>query len=189
MNWKRMMLAAVLGLGVSAVAHADAPGIRGEYDKSLADVQDKLVSLAKATPEKKYAWRPAKGVRSISEVYMHVAGGNYMFPTFNGVKAPESISPEMEKTVTDKAKIVATLEDSFKHLRAAIDATPEADLDKQVKTFLGDMSVRSVYLLAVAHAHEHLGQSIAYARMNGITPPWSVESPKTDAKGKAADSK
>ncbi len=194
MKWNRMLMAAVLGLAVSSAANADdVTGIRGDLVKSITDVQDKLVSLAKVTPEKKFMWRPAKGVRSIGEVYMHVAGGNYMFPSFNGVKPPDGMGPDMEKNSTDKAKVIDALEDSFKHIRRAIENTPEADLDKQIKAFGGDMSVRAMYVTAVTHQHEHLGQSIAYARMNGITPPWSMDTPKAGNKKtvekKAADSK
>jgi hypothetical protein len=136
MKWNRVLMAAVLGTAVTMTAsHADVAGVRGEYLKSLADVEQKAVSLAEATPDKKFAWRPAKGVRSISEVYMHMVGANFILPTFAGIKAPDGMSPEMEKTVTDKAKVVETLKTSFSHLKKAIEDTPDADLDKQVKTF------------------------------------------------------
>ena len=119
---------------------------------------------------------------------MHMVGANFILPTFAGVKAPDGMSPEMEKSVTDKAKVVETLKTSFVHLKKAIEDTPDADLDKQVKTFLGEMSVRSVYLVAVNHGHEHLGQSIAYARMNSITPPWTAaEEAAAKAKKDAKD--
>jgi uncharacterized damage-inducible protein DinB len=185
MSWNRILVVAALGVVAStSVVRANAvPGIRGEYLESLADAETKLVSLAKAMPDKKYTWRPAKGVRSVSEVFMHVAGANFIYPSFNGVKPPESIEPDMEKNVIAKDQVVATLEKSFAHLRAAITSTPDSDLDKTVKTFLGDMSVRALYLLATTHAHEHLGQSIAYARVNGVTPPWTAEQ---EAKDKAA---
>ena len=175
MNWNRMLVATALSVVASATsAHAAASGIRGEYLKSISEVEDKAVQLAEATPDKKYAWRPAKGVRSVSEVYMHMAGANFILPSFAGVKAPEGLSPEMEKTVTEKAKVVESLKASFAHVKQAIEGTPDADLDNQVKTFLGEMSVRNLYLLAVNHGHEHLGQSSAYARMSGITPPWTA---------------
>ena len=184
-----MLGAAILGLAaaVPPARAADVPGIRGDYLRSIADVEQKLVSLAEATPQRKFFWRPMKGVRSISEVYMHVAGANYIIPTYAGVKAPPDITPEMEKSVTDKARVIEALKDSFDHLREAITNTPDADLDKRVQTFAGEMSVRELYLLVVAHGHEHLGQSIAYARENGITPPWTAAE---EAKAKAlADAK
>jgi uncharacterized damage-inducible protein DinB len=181
-------VAALAAVAVVAVAGTALADIRSEYITNIKDVEEKIISLAKATPEKKFTWRPAKGVRSISEVYMHVVGANYVLPSFCGVKPPDGISPEMEKSVTAKAQVVEHLESSFKHLRAAIENTPEADLDKMVKTFLGDMSERAVYLLAVSHGHEHLGQSIAYARVNGVTPPWTAAD-EAKAKQKAAAEK
>ncbi len=177
MKWNRVLTVAFMGVAAAmSHAHADTAGIRGEYIKSIADVEQKAVSLAEATPDKKFAWRPGKGVRSVSEVYMHMAGANFILPSFAGVKAPEGMSPEMEKTVTDKAKVVEALKASFAHVKKSIEDTPDADLDNTVKTFLGEMSVRSLYLVAVNHGHEHLGQSIAYARMNGVTPPWTAAS-------------
>jgi len=189
MKWNRALIAGVVGIVASMTpVHADTSGIRGEYLKSLADVEQKAVSLAEATPDKKFAWRPGKGVRSVSEVFMHMAGANFILPSFAGVKAPEGLSPEMEKTVTDKAKVVESLRSSFTHVKQAIENTADADLDRTVKTFLGEMSVRSLYLLAVNHGHEHLGQSIAYARMNGVTPPWTAAE-EAEAKKKADEKK
>lgn len=176
MKWNRALTVAIMGVVVTmSHAQADTEGIRGEYLKSIADVEQKAVSLAEATPDKKFAWRPGKGVRSVSEVYMHMAGANFILPSFAGIKAPEGLSPEMEKTVTEKAKVVESLKSSFAHVKKAIEDTPDANLDNVVKTFLGEMSVRSLYLVAVNHGHEHLGQSIAYARMSGVTPPWTAE--------------
>jgi uncharacterized damage-inducible protein DinB len=174
MRWSALL--AMLTLVVAPVsAHAaDVAGIRGEYLASIADAEDKLVRLAESTPAKKFAWRPSKGVRSTSEVFMHVAGANYVLPSFAGHKPPEGITPEMEKTVSDKAKVVATLKESFAHLRASIEKTADGDLDRKVKTWMGEVSVRQLYLMAVTHGHEHLGQSIAYARMSGVTPPWTA---------------
>lgn len=176
-----MLACAGLALAGTAAAHDAAPAsnmgaaIRAEFKKNLADTQDKILKLAKATPAEKYSWRPAEGVRSVSEVYMHIVGGNYFLPSFTGTagKMPEWLTRDAEKTITDKAKVTEALEASFAHLNAALDAATDDKLDVKVKTFLGEQSVREVYLLAVTHAHEHLGQSIAYARMNGIAPPWS----------------
>ena len=86
----------------------------------------------------------------------------------------DGVTRDSEKTVTDKAKIVDLLQKSIANARAAGMGVSEADLDKKVKTFGGrEMTERQVLLLILTHMHEHLGQSIAYARTNGITPPWS----------------
>jgi len=110
-------------------------------------------------------------------VLVHVVGGNYLLPTFAGVKAPADAPPESgESTITDKAQIVTMLQRSTEHVRAAIRAMSDADLDKPATMFGQKTTNRGVYLGAVTHAHEHLGQLIAYARSLGITPPWSVAS-------------
>jgi uncharacterized damage-inducible protein DinB len=152
----------------------------------LSDVEKKLAALAEATPQEKYAWRPAPGVRSISEVYMHVAGGNYFLTTFLGAKMPEGFSRDMEKTVTEKAKVVEAMKKSFDHARKAVEATPDSDLDKKVKVFGQEPSERMLLIWLVSHGHEHLGQSIAYARTNGIAPPWSEGPPPAPEKKPAA---
>ena len=108
---------------------------------------------------------------------MHLVGANYMLPGFAGVKAPEGITPGMEKSVTEKAAVIAAMKKSFEHLRGAIAATKDTDLDNPVKFFGMESTVRGLYLVVANHEHEHLGQSIAYARMNGIVPPWSMPKP------------
>jgi uncharacterized damage-inducible protein DinB len=149
---------------------APMTGFRAEFLANLDDVEEKIMELAESTPADRYGWRPANDVRSISEVYMHVAGGNYFLATFLGVPAPKS-QRDLEKTVTKKADVVAELQKSFEHLRTA--ATKTNDLEKQVKIFGNTTTHRGVLVTILSHLHEHLGQSIAYARMNGVTPPWS----------------
>lgn len=150
----------------------EAKGVHGDFLKNLDDTAKKIISLAEAVPADKYTWRPAEGVRSISEVYMHIAGANYMIPTGLGAKPPAGIARDMEKTVTDKAKVVEQLKQSFDHLRKAIVSAD--DLAKPAKLFNRDSTNGGVELLIVTHLHEHLGQSIAYARMNKVIPPWSA---------------
>ena len=169
---------------VAPAAFAQAPsaaaptGFRGEFLAQQAYVEKEILGLAEATPEGKYGWRPAPGVRSISEVYIHLAGGNYLLGGFAGIKPPAGLDKEMEKNVTEKAKVIDELKKSFAHLRAGIAATTDADLDKPVKFFGTDSTVRGVLLTVANHEHEHLGQTIAYARMNGIVPPWTAEQQK-----------
>jgi uncharacterized damage-inducible protein DinB len=151
-----------------------ASGLRGELVKQCNELEKKLVDLAQAVPQEKYSWRPMEGVRSVSEVYMHVVGANYLFPSFVGVKQPEGLSRDMEKTVTEKAKVVEMLKKSFGYLSQAILSKSDADLDKPAKLFGQETTVRDVLLTAVTHMHEHLGQSIAYARMIGVVPPWTA---------------
>lgn len=180
---KRMvLLLAVVVLPAVALARsqnaprpaAPAPkqGFRAEFFANLDEVEEKILSLAEITPADKFSWRPAPGVRSTSEVFMHVAGGNYFLATFIGTKAPAR-NGDMESKVTAKADVVAELKKSFQHLRSAVSATSDADLEKSVKMFGNQTTYRGVQLTMLNHLHEHLGQAIAYARMNGVVPPWS----------------
>ena len=151
-------------------AAAPMNGFRAEFFSNLDEVEEKILDLADKTPADKFAWRPAPGVRSISEVYMHIAGGNYFLATFLGVPPPRTA--DLEKTVTKKADVIAELKRSFEHLRSAVSRTE--DLEKQVKMFGNNMTThRGVMMTMLSHLHEHLGQSIAYGRMNGVIPPWS----------------
>jgi uncharacterized damage-inducible protein DinB len=171
-------------IGATAVARGAEPtaaptGFRAEFIAEVDSIGKKLTNLAGAIPQEKYGWRPAPGIRSVSEVYVHVAGGNYLLPSFMGVKVPEGISREMEKTVTEKAKVIETLKKSLEHVRSVAENMSDADLDKKVKFFGREMTQRALMVVTLNHMHEHLGQSIAYARMNGVAPPWSegAESP------------
>ena len=181
---RRLSILSLLSLmSLPAFAHEEAkatPGgaggdIRAEILWQIADAEKKLTALAEAMPAEKYGWRPAEKIRSVGEVFMHVAGGNYFLPTFWGVKVPEGIKPrEFEPSGGDKAKVLATMKASFEHARNAIKNAPEADLGKAIKLFGNDSTIRQAMLVVATHNHEHLGQSIAYARMNGVAPPWSA---------------
>ena len=165
-------------LAPAAVRASDppAPGsFRAELGIQINDLEKKLVSLAEAVPAEKYAWRPGEGVRSISEVFAHIAQANYMFPSLLGVKVPDGIGNDLEKKLTRKRDVVPALKQSFLHLRSAIGGLTDADLEKPAKLFQRESSVMGAYYLATGHLHEHLGQSIAYARMNGVVPPWTAE--------------
>ncbi len=147
-------------------------GFRAEFLTDVADLQKKSVSLAKAIPQEKYSWRPAEGVRSISEVYGHTAGGTYFLATFLGEQPPANMPKDIEK-ITDKATLVAELQKSFEYIQAVMKKTSDADLDKPVVMLGSPTTVRGVFVTILNHLHEHLGQSVAYARMNKVVPPWS----------------
>jgi uncharacterized damage-inducible protein DinB len=141
----------------------------------IDEAQKKLVALAEATPADKFGWRPGQGVRSVGEVYAHVSGANYFLPTFWGSKVPDGVDPRgFEKDGGDKAKTIDTLKKSFDHLKQQVQTLSQADLDKKIKMFGHDATVRDAVLVLATHGHEHLGQAIAYARSNGIVPPWSA---------------
>ena len=151
-------------------------GVRGDMLMWIGDAEEKLESLAEAIPEAKYSWRPGKGVRSTGEVFMHVAAANYGLPTFLGVPAPEGFAFQTyEKSLTKKADIQKALSGSFDHMKGALMKASDEDLDKPAEFFGMKTTVRGGYMLLLSHAHEHLGQSIAYARTNAIVPPWTAK--------------
>jgi uncharacterized damage-inducible protein DinB len=152
-----------------------AAALRQAAVEQIAGAREELVALAGAIPADKYSWRPRDGVRSVGEVYMHLANANYLLPTFWGVQPPAGLDRRgLEKQGGDKAKVLAALNQSFDHLRQAIEALPDASLGKSINFFGRQVTLAWVLMQTVAHAHEHLGQSIAYARMNGVAPPWSA---------------
>jgi uncharacterized damage-inducible protein DinB len=158
------------------------PGLTGYRSEVLAEVmiqEDKFTRLAEAIPAEKYTWRPAPDVRSFAEVFLHVSAANYNLYKLVGTPPPPGLDlKNLEKSTTDKAKVIATLKDSFAHAKKAITAMPDADLDESVDWFGGKNTERGILLFIVRHAAEHLGQSIAYARFVGIVPPWTEDTQK-----------
>ena len=152
-----------------------AGGVRGSILFQIDEAREKLIALANAMPADKYGWRPGEGVRTTGEVFNHVAAANFFLPTFWGAKVPAGVNPQtLEKEMSgDKAKTIDALTKSFDSAREAILAVPEADLDRKIKLFGHEATVRDAMMVIASHAHEHLGQSIAYARSNGVVPPWS----------------
>jgi uncharacterized damage-inducible protein DinB len=148
-------------------------GVRAELLHDLDDMQKKILSLAMAVPPAKYGWRPGRGIRSVSEVYMHIAGGNYTLVSF--VADRPMLDTRSFERITEKPRVMEELRRSFDNLREAILNTSDTDLDKPIRMFGTDGTERAAFMMALNHLHEHLGQSVAYARMNGIVPPWSTE--------------
>jgi len=183
------LLLAVLAVPTLADDAAPVRGPRASIRSAIVDARDKILDLARAMPAEKYDWRPGPGVRSAGEVYRHVAQGNYFLCTFLGIKAPEGITlKDMDTTPLDKAKTIDLVERSYDHALAAVSSIPDAALADTLN-FFGRPSTKLDVLMAIAtHNHEHLGQSIAYARSNGVVPPWTAKAEEA-AKAKAAKAK
>jgi uncharacterized damage-inducible protein DinB len=181
MKYTLFSLAALLALVPAVtVAQDKVAGFRADMLDQIEYVQKQILDLEGAIPDKKMSWRPAKGVRSISEVYLHVAFGNYILTKFAGYELPSDIVlPEFKDiqkwdgSTKNKKEIAERLEKSFTFVKETIKKMSDADLEKQVTFFGRETSVRNMLMTALAHMHEHLGQSIAYARSNGVVPPWS----------------
>jgi uncharacterized damage-inducible protein DinB len=169
-----VFVAAAAWLVIAGAAPVLAVGYQEEGLKRAAVLEDKFVRLAEAIPQEKYTWRPADGVRSVSELLLHVTAANYGVPRFLGTPPPEGFDGRgLEKSTTAKAEIVAKLKESFGNLKGAIGKLSAADADKPVKMFGQETTLRGAVLMTLEHLSEHLGQGIAYARVNGVVPPWS----------------
>ena len=175
-----LMLALTLGAGARAQAAAPAKStLQTDLAGQVDHVEKQILDLEDAVPQDKYTWRPGPGVRSVSEVYLHIAFGNYgLGKMITGKAAPadakfDGDAKKWDAQTTDKAAIKKILQASFDYVRDAIKSVPDKDLDKKVSFFGHELTTRSGLIVIVNHEHEHLGQSIAYARVNKVTPPWS----------------
>ena len=161
-------------LRTTAQPDPNLEGIWEGYDGEWDHVSRQLIALAQAIPEEKYTWRPAKGVRSVSEVLMHIAIANFYLLSVTGPKMPADItSDEQEETVTSKAQVIGFLERSLAAVKTARAQLKPGDLERHVKIQGKTVTVDGMYLRIIVHDNEHMGQLVAYARMNGIVPPWS----------------
>jgi uncharacterized damage-inducible protein DinB len=160
--------------------------MKGQALVDMQDLHKKMVALAQAIPAEKYTWRPAPDVRSISEVFLHVTAANHnILSMMTGVTADPAFKVNgFEASTTDKAQIVDQLDKSFSYAEAAIQAMANADFARPEKKLGPDANSGDVIYLLVTHAHEHFGQSIAYARVNGVVPPWTLEAQKKAAEAK-----
>jgi uncharacterized damage-inducible protein DinB len=154
-----------------------AAHLRDQYLADLDTVHVKVLALAKAIPEDKYSWRPAEGVRTISEALMHVASEWYFYaPQSVGGKAPADFGPPREKLpalekITSKAQVIEELEKAWAHCRAQLAAAEPAKLTGRLEPWKAPLA-QSAFIMS-GDLHEHLGQLIAYARSVGVKPPWS----------------
>lgn len=181
MNRRCLALALASQLLLPALAlaqhdHAPMTGVRNEAWLVTWDAAEKAMELAEAMPAGKYAWRPAKDVRSVSEVYMHMAQANYFLPMLMGNSIPMSseVLMKYDTSEKDKAKVLQALKESYDFAKHTVEHISDADLDQSVDFFGKPTTKRMMLMFLAAHSHEHLGQAIAYARINGVVPPWTA---------------
>ncbi len=173
-----------LGIDQSATPDHTPPS----YDmkpQSLLDLetmQKKFVDLANALPADKLSWRPSPDARSFAEVFLHVSGERYQIMALMGAQPPAGFDGKTyEKSTTDPAKIVDELNKSWEFAKKAINSMTNADFAKPIPKLGPDANAGDVVYILVVDAHEHLGQSVAYARENGIVPPWTAAAKKAAA--------
>lgn len=135
---------------------------------------DKASRLANAFPDEKYDWRPAEGIRSVKESVLHIASANYFFGSMLGIETPEGIDPQsMEQSDMNKEEILNALKESVNHIQEELKNITEEEFNTKIDFFGNEITKRQAMFILGDHMSEHLGQLIAYARMNGVVPPWS----------------
>ncbi len=169
---KKLLTFAVLLISLQAFTQGQ---LQKEASGNLSYSSGQVMQLAQAIPADKYAWAPQAGVRSIAEVFAHIVSANYFFASKLGAKIPEGVKMEtIEKDLKTKDAIAAALKQSYESIIGAVKNLKDGDLAKKVEfPFPGEYTDMSAVLIAAGHSNEHLGQLVAYSRMNGITPPWS----------------
>lgn len=168
---KNLLVLFVLMTTISLYAQDDLTqtGIQGMFTYASGQVE----SLAEAIPEDKYDWTPAEGVRSVKDVILHTAQANYFFMTKLGFELPADVDMMTLAATTGKDNVVALLKKSNEFVKGKITEVETESMGDKVEMPFGDFNRLSTLLLVMEHNGEHKGQLIAYARANGITPPWS----------------
>lgn len=151
---------------------------------SLSDLESKVTALVKAVPEEKYGWRPVPGVRSFGEVFNHVAYDNRLILevatgtlTGDALKQRIATNGKNEKQQLSREQLLKLLSEGFGEIRKVLEEAKAGTLARDVQFFGRSTTQRAALLMLEVHLAEHTGQLIAYARMNGIVPPWSVAGP------------
>jgi len=153
------------------LAHAQTQpaGLQDAFAKDAGKLSDKFTALARVMSGK-YDWKPGQGVRSVVDVFNLIVEENGLLAgALSGI--PNAGAPPAP--ITDPEKLQEALKTSYANLQKAITALPDSDLQTPVKLFGRDMTKKAALFLILNDQHEHLGQSIAYARTNGVVPPWS----------------
>lgn len=165
-------------------------GFRGEFLWELEIAERQIVAIAECVPAEQYDWRPVAEARSFSEVFVHIATGNFMLLDVIGVAAPVDLyaqvpedgverfrglirrNDELVASMREKAEVVGLLKRSLQAVSQAFAKASDGELDRRLSFFGEETTVRRVYLRLLAHTDEHMGQMVAYLRFNKIAPPW-----------------
>ena len=163
-------LALALMVPLSQVqVQAQPAGLQAAFGKDAGTLSDKFAGLARVMSGK-YDWKPGPGVRSVADVFNLIVRENGLLA---GVLSGTPNTEAKPAPITDPEKMQEALKASYVNLQKAITGLSGKDLQTQVKLFGEDMTKQDALMLILEDQHEHLGQSIAYARSNGVVPPWS----------------
>ncbi len=169
-----LMTFALFALTVPGFAQSAPTDYRDEFANHFNRSSRKLVMLSSEIPAALYTWSPGEGVMSIGRVYAHIARYNYLYLAESlGIEAPSGVDWPNFESITDKAAIVGLLRQSIEHVKASVANMSEADLTRSTRLYGRSVAGWAVLFQLLAHMNEHVGQSVAYARMNDIVPPWS----------------
>lgn len=174
-----LVAAAPLAAQEQAITPAAAAVVHQQFMTDLDTIQSKTLALAEAIPAEKFAWRPAPGVRSIGEAFMHVAAEYYVFVPMAFGATPSPLV-ERSRAAMEKFEAMSTKDEVLKHLREGHAYAKQQLMSVQASAIAGTpqlfgrpRTIVETSDLMSADLHEHLGQLIAYARMNEVKPPWS----------------
>ena len=158
-----------------AAAQSSPTDYRDEFLDHFGRSSRKVMSLADVVPQELYSWSPGEGVMPIVQVYMHIARYNFMYLEDNlGIAAPHGVNVDNLEEITDKARVTELLRQSVEHVRTQVSHMSEDELTKITTLYGRRVAGWAVLFQLIAHMNEHVGQSVSYARMNGIVPPWSM---------------
>jgi uncharacterized damage-inducible protein DinB len=152
-----------------AQSQAQPAGFQAVFGKDAGTLSKKFTGLAQVMAGK-YDWKPGQGVRSVSDVFNLIVEENGLLA---GVLSGAPNTEAKTAPITDPEKLQEALKASYANLQKAIMGLSDNDLQTPVKLFGRDMTKQAALTLIILDQHEHLGQSIAYARTNGVVPPWS----------------
>ena len=183
---KVVIVAVALALGTASIATAQstpnpeaATEVRKRFLMDVDTLQSKFMALANAIPADKYAWKPAEGVRTVGEAFMHVAAEYYYWtPVAYGAKPSSEFQPSQEgvkkfEAMSTKAEVLKHLSESFASMKQAVESVPLEKITGEQKLFGGQRTIIETSFIMSGDLHEHLGQLITYARSVGVKPPWS----------------
>lgn len=155
------------------IGYCQESAFQKELTGLLARNEQQILALAEAIPAEKYTWSPGEGVRSVAGVLLHMASANYYITSGMGFELPAGVDVSKLESLTDKKEIIEAVKNSFAYLKEKAGLIKDANLGDKFKLPFGEFSKRTGLLILLDHSGEHKGQLIAYARTNGIVPPWS----------------
>lgn len=154
-------------------AQETANNFKSQFNQHF-EYASRVLSLAKAMPAEKYSWRPEEGVSSVEEVYTHIAHYNFYYPNNSlGTSIPDHINVDNIESITGKEGVVQILEQSINYVTEQVEAMDNSKFEEQTELYGRTVNGQAVLMQLITHMSEHVGQSVAYARMNGVVPPWS----------------